>query len=525
MKKITFIFFSFFMMLSASAQIGIIQGLNSATLPAGWTQAGGFVSTITTPCEGSHAWRDNLYSSSTTGSFTSPNYVGLSNGTDLTVMFQWKATEWSSGAGVGLTANAEYSTNNGTTWLPIGDQITATSIIGCQEFTAVIPASSVPEGSDFRFRVRDTWTSGDCYFWIDNISITQVTALVPNCDAALTSPANGSSDANLLGVLTWTAATGLPSSYILSVGTSSGGNDVVAALNVGLATTYDIPGILAESTTYYVTITPTNANGNATDCIEYSFTTGVALPGDFCSNAIDLTNLTSPLSSTTTGATNTNTTVCNNSGAQVANTYGDKFYSIVVPAGSQLTIGATATGYDSANIVFYGDCENRTSIACFDDPNLTQIQWANQTGSEQTVYWIQDGWSATGTFTLAWSVIACTPPVATYTVVSDCENGEQFMVDVDVTNMGSATSISVSDNQGSMPQTVTATGIATFGPYPNATSVIFTVVNDQDSNCTLTSPARTQSICPPNCSQAEVISTCDEEHTAVLAAGNGSWNV
>lgn len=246
---------------------------------------------------------------------------------------------------------------------------------------------------------------------------------------------------------------------------------------------------------------------------------------DTCATAIDLTNETSPLTGTTVGATNTNGTVCNNSGEQVVNTHGDVYYSIVVPDGSTLTIGATVASYDTANVVFYGDCDNRTAIACFDDPNLTQVQWANDTGSEQTVYWIQDGWSGTGTFTLAWSVIACTPSVATYTVVSDCVNGEQFLVDVDVTNMGSATSLSVSDNQGSAPQTVSATGIVTFGPYPNGTSVIFTVANDQDADCTLTSPARTQAICPPNCENAEVITACDEEHIAVFAAGNGSWNV
>ncbi|MFY0481930.1 T9SS type A sorting domain-containing protein [Flavobacterium sp. PLA-1-15] len=525
MKKITWIFFSFFAFISANAQIGIIEGLNSATIPTGWTQVGGFGSTTTTPCEGSHAYRDNLYAFSTTGNFTSPNYVGASNGTDLTVAFQWKATEWSAGDGVGFTVNVEYSADNGTSWIAIGDPILASTVTECADFSSVVPGASLPEGSDFKFRVRETWTSGDCYFWIDNISITQVTALPPNCDAALTSPVDGSAEVNLTGVLSWSPATGLPSSYILSVGTTSGGTDVVANLDLGLATSYDIPGLLAEQTTYYVTITPTNANGNATGCTVYSFTTGTALPGDFCSNAIDLTNETSPLQSTTVGATNDNLIVCNNSNEEVANIYGDLYYSIVVPDGSMLTIGQTVNSYDSANVVFYGDCDNRTSIRCFDDGDLDLVEWLNDTGASQTVYWVQDGWSGTGTFTLAWSVIACTPAQATYTVVSDCENGEQFLVDVEVTDMGSATSITVSDNQGSAPQTVTATGITTFGPYPNATSVVFTVANDQDADCTLTSPARTQSVCPPNCENAEIITACDEEHTAVFTAGNGSWNV
>ncbi|WP_026706410.1 T9SS type A sorting domain-containing protein [Flavobacterium soli] len=955
MKKITLILFSFFVFLGANAQVGIIEGLNGTTLPAGWTNAG-FSNTTTTPCEGSHSWRDNLYSFSATGSLTSPNYVGASNGTDVTVSFQWKATEWSAASGVGFSVVAQYSTDNGANWIAIGDPIVADAITDCATFSAVIPAADLPEGSDFKFRVNETWTAGDCYFWIDNVNITQLTELAPNCDAALVSPVDGSSDANLLGILSWSPATGLPSSYVLSVGTTTGGTDVVNALNVGLSTSYNIPGILMGDTTYYVNITPSNANGVATGCTEYSFTTGPApiegalcenaiivdalpytttdnttnyadvyyegspgasgcgstssylngndvvysytatftgtmkilltpeagntwgglfvygscsnigvsclggvassaatpkmieefpvttgetyyivistfaspqtiaftldltentctngeatytvvpnceegdeflvevnitdlgsatsmsisddqgsevqvaeatgvftfgpypnttpvifnvtndqdatcfltstaltqavcppnceeavvitacdeeilaelvagtgawnvsacgfsTPGtelmysftpeetgdyelevisatggyidyfwkdasgtcdntgwtciddingagidpigtltagveylflldgegttakthtfkikclptcengtatytvvsncdegeeffvevnitslgtaesmtitddqgseaqvataigpftfgpypnatpviftinndqdetcfltstaltqtvcppsnDTCAGAIDLTNETSPLMSTTVGATNTNATVCNGSGTEVANTQADVYYSIVVPAGSMLTIGQTLNNYDSANIAFYGDCDNRTSIACFDDNDYIQVEWVNDTGSEQTVYWIQDGWSGAGTFTLEWSVIACTPSEAAYTLVSDCENGEGFLVEVDVTNLGSATSVSVSDDQGSAVQVLTATGVATFGPYPNDTPVIFNVVNDQDANCTLTSPVLNQVACPPvndNCEGATVI--------------------
>lgn len=239
---------------------------------------------------------------------------------------------------------------------------------------------------------------------------------------------------------------------------------------------------------------------------------------DTCEGAIDLTNETSPLMSTTVGATNTNGTVCNNSDEEVANTQPDVYYSIVVPAGSQLTIGQTANNYDSANVVFYGDCDNRTAIDCFDDDDYTQVEWVNDTGSEQTVYWVQDGWSGSGTFTLTWSVIACTPSEATYTLVSDCENGEGFLVEVDVTNLGSATSVSVSDDQGSAVQVLEATGVATFGPYPNNTPVIFNVVNDQDANCTLTSPVLNQVACPPvndNCEGATAI-TAGAEYGAEI---------
>ncbi|MGK4566732.1 hypothetical protein [Flavobacterium sp. 3HN19-14] len=170
---------------------------------------------------------------------------------------------------------------------------------------------------------------------------------------------------------------------------------------------------------------------------------------DTCATAFDLTNETSPINGTTVDSMNDNTEVCNNSGNTVANNYGDVYYSISVPSGSTLTMGTTVASYDTANVVFYGDCDNRTQIACFDDPNYTSVVWSNDTGSDQTVYWVQDGWSGTGTFTLAWSVIACTNATATYAVVSGCGDGnEQFNVDVTISDLGSATELLVSDRPG-----------------------------------------------------------------------------
>ena len=108
--------------------------------------------------------------------------------------------------------------------------------------------------------------------------------------------------------------------------------------------------------------------------------------------------------------------------------------------------------------MFYGDCSTPTAITCYDDSDTLITTWANTTGSDQTVYFVVDGYSGqSGTFTLEWSVVACANATATYTVVSDCANGEQFLVDVNVTDLGSATSITVSDDQGSAPQTVTTT--------------------------------------------------------------------
>src|SRR5690606_2356944 len=70
--------------------------------------------------------------------------------------------------------------------------------------------------------------------------------------------------------------------------------------------------------------------------------------------------------------------------------------------------------------------------------------------------------------------------------------------DVNLTDLGSATSVTLTDNQGSTPQTTTATGVFTFGPFANGTGVVVTVANDDDANCTLTSASLTLDQCVLN---------------------------
>lgn len=256
-------------------------------------------------------------------------------------------------------------------------------------------------------------------------------------------------------------------------------------------------GPYANGTSVVITV----ANEQDSNCVLTSPTrTQATCPpeNNTCATAIDLTNLISPIIGTTVGSTNENATICNNSNEQIANTAPDVYYSILVPNGSTLNIGQLENNYDSANIAFYGDCADRTVIACFDDDDDDIVEWANNTGADQTVYWIQDGFgTGAGQFTLAWSVFACARAEATFSVVSLCDNTtEGFNVEVDITNLGSATLLNVFDNQGNS-QTATATGLVTFGPYENGTGVIITVENDDDAVCSVVSNSLTQTACPP----------------------------
>jgi hypothetical protein len=119
-------------------------------------------------------------------------------------------------------------------------------------------------------------TAGGTAAYFPNVKLGGLTAATqPNCNAAMTSPANAATNVNENADLTWSAATGSPTGYYLSVGTTSGGTDIVNNVDVGNVSTYALP-TLAYSTTYYVNITPYNANGSATSgCTQYTFTTRV----------------------------------------------------------------------------------------------------------------------------------------------------------------------------------------------------------------------------------------------------------
>ena len=116
----------------------------------------------------------------------------------------------------------------------------------------------------------------------------------------------------------------------------------------------------------------------------------------------------------------------------------------------------------------------------------------------------------------------CINPQATYTVIDDCDNGDQFLIDVDITSLGDAESLTISDNQGGATQAATATGVYTFGPYPFLTDIVISVANDQDVNCVINSNPIQLFACPPandNCSGAEEAIVNIDESCELLNPG------
>ncbi|OBX21809.1 MULTISPECIES: T9SS type B sorting domain-containing protein [Bizionia] len=277
MKKITLSILFGIISFCGFSQIGLVENFDAGlTLPPGWTGSG-YSGAVFQPCS-VVSLRANLSPDNLTDDLISPNIVGQSNGTDLTVAFDYKIVDWS--AAVDPTnpgwgeLNVEYSTNNGATWTNMGtiNDANHQAANTCANISFVLPAANVPTGSNIKLRFVNTYFSGNYYFYIDNVTASQVVVDPPSC-SNLIAPTNGATGVSITADLSWQPATGIPSGYTLAVGTMSGGDDIVTSQGVGLSTSFALPD-LEYSTTYYVTITPFNANGDAIGCAVQSFTTG-----------------------------------------------------------------------------------------------------------------------------------------------------------------------------------------------------------------------------------------------------------
>jgi len=131
------------------------------------------------------------------------------------------------------------------------------------------------------------------------------------------------------------------------------------------------------------------------------------------------------------------------------------------------------------------------------------------------------------------SCATCINPQATYSVIDDCDNGEQFLIDVDITSLGDASSLTISNNFNSDTTPVTTPGVYQVGPFPFLTEVVVTVSNDQDVNCVINSAPIEVLACPPandNCSGAinavvNADTSCDAVTSGTILAATPSGDL
>jgi len=120
------------------------------------------------------------------------------------------------------------------------------------------------------------------------------------------------------------------------------------------------------------------------------------------------------------------------------------------------------------------------------------------------------------------SCATCINPAATYQVVDDCDNGDQFLIDVNVTTLGDATSLTISNNIDTNTVSANAEGVYQVGPFPFLVDVVITLSNDQDVNCVINSSAIQLADCPPendNPCDATVAQVNADESCTIITPG------
>ncbi|MBL0012395.1 MAG: T9SS type A sorting domain-containing protein [Flavobacterium sp.] len=101
------------------------------------------------------------------------------------------------------------------------------------------------------------------------------------------------------------------------------------------------------------------------------------------------------------------------------------------------------------------------------------------------------------TRTIACGTPPCVQPQVTFSKTFDC-GSSTFEVIADITDLGSASTITVTDDQSSSPQSISSAGPVTFGPYAFGTSVVLTATNDDTPVCNVVSPVQVFVSCPPS---------------------------
>ena len=248
-------------------------------------------------------------------------------------------------------------------------------------------------------------------------------------------------------------------------------------------------------TTYYIAIEGYNAGstGNYSMDVTCSAVTPPAVANQTCLTALPIDVDASIISSDNSfGDVSAGVPTCDLFG-----TVQDVWFSFVAPSS---TVNCTVTNgtMTSANFAVYsGLCDGLTSLACLS--NLTTASTQSLTALVAGDTYFVQVWSNAaeqGEFTISLSDPSICLPVATFDKISNCPVDAGFSVNATITSLANASSVTVTDNQGSAAQTVSSTGIVSFGPYVAGTSVVLTVTNDQSPACVVVSPIQTQTACP-----------------------------
>ncbi|GGD34674.1 hypothetical protein GCM10011343_25700 [Flavobacterium orientale] len=245
------------------------------TGPTGGTNTGSWTSDSWLNGPGTTgAVKINLYTNFIRGWIVSPIFDLATGG--YQVKYKVGVTTWNGTAAITMGSDDfvyfMMSTDAGTTWT-ILDTFSATNTPSNLGESKVYNIPTVnTETVKFAFFGTDGTVDDtpDYDFFIDDFEVQAIPVSAPACATNVTATTDANCG-NVATVISWDPASG-SDGYKLTVGTTTGGNDVLDNFVVG-GTSYPFVGNL--NTTYYFKVVPFNANGDATGCLEQSFTTAI----------------------------------------------------------------------------------------------------------------------------------------------------------------------------------------------------------------------------------------------------------
>ena len=134
------------------------------------------------------------------------------------------------------------------------------------------PVSDFTSNTVYYVSVTAYNTAGDAVSCTETSFTTETVVVIPSCTVVST-PSNGSTNVSVASNLSWLSVVG-STGYKISIGTISGGFDVVNNEDVGNILTYNPISDFTSNKTYYVNVTAYNSAGDAVSCTETSFYNG-----------------------------------------------------------------------------------------------------------------------------------------------------------------------------------------------------------------------------------------------------------
>ena len=248
-----------------NAQFTLSEGFESATTPTGWVYTG-FNRTLILPCEGTASLTSTYNSSIISGSVTTANYV--SNGNSIDFSFSYKLLNTDNNFSPGAQVNIVYTVNNTTNYSFATFSTFSTT---CQTWTGILPASTIPAGSNVKITIEVLRQSGYFIFSLDNYIASQTnanptlvsTSALPSYDSA---QINYSVNAN--NTSTTTVVNYGPTASDLS-------NQINGFSATGNANTQGSVTLssLGSNSIYFYQVIATNSSGSVSSNV-LSFTTG-----------------------------------------------------------------------------------------------------------------------------------------------------------------------------------------------------------------------------------------------------------